>query len=215
MKINYFEDTDTALIHFTEKKVVETREVSENVYLDLDEQGKNIIIPQPPKQQVPRLVSFVGHTYIDRPNGGVMRARCGRWAVTERARRQLDQASCSLSAAQQLLAQERVAVQAIELEVNDAGIPLTAPSCDIAAVAVQAAGRLERQWGEQGQGDQEEAMQSQQHGDDFLSAAADTAMANMAARRPAPLLGPLPWRTAYSLERETGRGVFIIEGSYL
>ena len=39
MKINYFEDTDTALIHFTEKKVVETREVSENVYLDLDEQG--------------------------------------------------------------------------------------------------------------------------------------------------------------------------------
>ena len=36
MKINYFEDTDTALIHFTEKKVVETREVSENVYLDLD-----------------------------------------------------------------------------------------------------------------------------------------------------------------------------------
>ena len=39
MKINYFEDTDTALIHFTEKKVVETREISENVYLDLDEQG--------------------------------------------------------------------------------------------------------------------------------------------------------------------------------
>ena len=33
MKINYFEDTDTALIHFTEKKVVETREVSENEYL--------------------------------------------------------------------------------------------------------------------------------------------------------------------------------------
>ena len=45
---------------------------------DLDEQGTNIIIPQPPKQQVPRLVSFVGHTYIDRPSGGVMCARCGR-----------------------------------------------------------------------------------------------------------------------------------------
>ena len=42
MKINYFEDTDTALIHFTEKKVVETREVTENVYLDLDEQGNHV-----------------------------------------------------------------------------------------------------------------------------------------------------------------------------
>ena len=44
MKINYFEDTDTALIHFTEKKVVETREVSENVYLDLDEHGNLVSI---------------------------------------------------------------------------------------------------------------------------------------------------------------------------
>ena len=39
MKINYFEDTDTALIHFTDREVVEPREVSENVYLDLDSAG--------------------------------------------------------------------------------------------------------------------------------------------------------------------------------
>ena len=39
MKINYFEDTDTALIEFTSKLVAETREVSENIYLDLDENG--------------------------------------------------------------------------------------------------------------------------------------------------------------------------------
>jgi uncharacterized protein YuzE len=39
MKINYFEDTDTALIHFSDREVVETREVSENVYLDLDSAG--------------------------------------------------------------------------------------------------------------------------------------------------------------------------------
>ena len=39
MKINFFEDTDTAQIEFTSKAVVETREVSENVYLDLDENG--------------------------------------------------------------------------------------------------------------------------------------------------------------------------------
>ncbi len=39
MKINYFEDTDTALIEFTEHEIIETREVSENVYLDLDAEG--------------------------------------------------------------------------------------------------------------------------------------------------------------------------------
>ena len=39
MKINYFEDTDTALIHFSENEIVETREVSENVHLDLDKDG--------------------------------------------------------------------------------------------------------------------------------------------------------------------------------
>ena len=39
MKIKYFEDTDTALIEFTGKAVAETREVSESIYLDLDEEG--------------------------------------------------------------------------------------------------------------------------------------------------------------------------------
>jgi len=39
MKINYFEDTDTALFEFTSNEIAETREVSENVYLDLDSEG--------------------------------------------------------------------------------------------------------------------------------------------------------------------------------
>ena len=37
MKIKYFNDTDTALVEFTENPVKETREISENVYIDLDE----------------------------------------------------------------------------------------------------------------------------------------------------------------------------------
>ena len=40
MKINYFEDTDTALLEFTSERIAETREVSENIYLDLDENEK-------------------------------------------------------------------------------------------------------------------------------------------------------------------------------
>jgi uncharacterized protein YuzE len=39
MKIKYFRDTDTALLEFSERGVEETREVSENVYVDLDGDG--------------------------------------------------------------------------------------------------------------------------------------------------------------------------------
>lgn len=39
MKIRYFADTDTALIEFTDAPIVETKEITENLYIDLDEKG--------------------------------------------------------------------------------------------------------------------------------------------------------------------------------
>lgn len=42
MKIRYFSDTDTAFIEFSDKPVTETREISENLYIDTDESG-NIV----------------------------------------------------------------------------------------------------------------------------------------------------------------------------
>jgi len=39
MKVKYFPDTDTAHIEFTDREVYETREISENVYVDLDRDG--------------------------------------------------------------------------------------------------------------------------------------------------------------------------------
>ena len=39
MKIKYFSDTDTALVEFADKLVKETREISENIYVDLDIKG--------------------------------------------------------------------------------------------------------------------------------------------------------------------------------
>lgn len=39
MNVTYFKDTDTALLEFSEQPVQETREVNENVYLDLDADG--------------------------------------------------------------------------------------------------------------------------------------------------------------------------------
>jgi uncharacterized protein YuzE len=39
MKVKYFPDTDTALMEFSDAKVAETKEISENIYVDLDEHG--------------------------------------------------------------------------------------------------------------------------------------------------------------------------------
>ncbi len=39
MRIKYFKDTDTALLEFSERGVEETREISENIYVDLDGDG--------------------------------------------------------------------------------------------------------------------------------------------------------------------------------
>jgi len=39
MRIKYFPDTDTALMEFSAHKVAETKEINENIYVDLDGSG--------------------------------------------------------------------------------------------------------------------------------------------------------------------------------
>jgi uncharacterized protein YuzE len=39
MLVKYFEDTDTALFEFSNKTIQETKEVSENIYIDIDREG--------------------------------------------------------------------------------------------------------------------------------------------------------------------------------
>ena len=39
MKLKYFSDTDTAHLEFTDREVHETREISGNIYIDIDEKG--------------------------------------------------------------------------------------------------------------------------------------------------------------------------------
>jgi uncharacterized protein YuzE len=39
MKIKYFEDTDTALLEFSDRPISETKEINENIYLDFDKEG--------------------------------------------------------------------------------------------------------------------------------------------------------------------------------
>ncbi len=42
MRVKYFSDTDTALVEFTDHEVTETKEISENIYIDLDSQGNMV-----------------------------------------------------------------------------------------------------------------------------------------------------------------------------
>ncbi|HKY55547.1 MAG TPA: DUF2283 domain-containing protein [Anaerolineales bacterium] len=44
MRIKYFEDTDTALVEFSNRSPVETQELNENIYLDLDSEGRVVSI---------------------------------------------------------------------------------------------------------------------------------------------------------------------------
>jgi len=39
MKIKYFTDTDTALLEFSDQQVAQTKEINENIYVDLDADG--------------------------------------------------------------------------------------------------------------------------------------------------------------------------------
>jgi uncharacterized protein YuzE len=39
MKVKYFPDTDTAHLEFVDRPVSETKEISENIYVDLDAGG--------------------------------------------------------------------------------------------------------------------------------------------------------------------------------
>jgi uncharacterized protein YuzE len=44
MKVKYFHDTATALIEFSAHAVAETKEINENIYIDLDATGNLVAI---------------------------------------------------------------------------------------------------------------------------------------------------------------------------
>jgi uncharacterized protein YuzE len=44
MKMNYFDDTDTLYIQFSEAKIVEPKDLDENTLLEVDENGNMVAI---------------------------------------------------------------------------------------------------------------------------------------------------------------------------
>lgn len=44
MDIKYFQDTDTLLINFSDREIVETRDVNENLLVELDAEGRIVSV---------------------------------------------------------------------------------------------------------------------------------------------------------------------------
>ena len=69
MKVKYFPDTDTALVEFTDNEVTETKEISENIYADLDDQGNLVSMTIEHARVNARLQEFSFQEVVGSPEG--------------------------------------------------------------------------------------------------------------------------------------------------
>ena len=76
MKIKYFSDTDTALVEFSNRKVAETKEINENIYIDLDASGNLVAMTIEHARQQASL-PFLSYQQIEKamPNKSLQRTR--------------------------------------------------------------------------------------------------------------------------------------------
>ncbi len=58
MRVKYFSDTDTALVDFTDNEVMETKEISENMYTVLDGRGNLVSMTIEHARSYARLQEF-------------------------------------------------------------------------------------------------------------------------------------------------------------
>ena len=76
MKIKYFSNTDTALIEFSGRKVSETKEINENIYIDLDASGNLVALTIEHARQQASLPSiFFGQIEKEMPKKSLQRTR--------------------------------------------------------------------------------------------------------------------------------------------
>jgi uncharacterized protein YuzE len=67
MKIKYFADTDTALVEFSAHEVFETKEINENIYIDLDGSGNLVAMTIEHARQQASL-PYLSYEQIEREN---------------------------------------------------------------------------------------------------------------------------------------------------
>ncbi|MBM4325580.1 MAG: DUF2283 domain-containing protein [Deltaproteobacteria bacterium] len=77
MRIKYFSDTDTALVEFSDRAVAETKEINENIYLDLDQSGNLVAMTIEHARQQASL-PFLSYEQIEKePSSAVSRPTAG------------------------------------------------------------------------------------------------------------------------------------------
>lgn len=65
MNVKYFRDTDTALLEFSNAAVEVTREISENIYIDLDKTGNLVSMTIEHAKQAANLPSVSIEEFAD------------------------------------------------------------------------------------------------------------------------------------------------------
>ena len=78
MRIKYFSDTDTALVEFSDLEVAETKEINENIYIDLDTLGNLVAMTIEHARQQASL-PFLSYEQIEKklPNKSIQRTAKG------------------------------------------------------------------------------------------------------------------------------------------
>ncbi|MFZ5864861.1 MAG: DUF2283 domain-containing protein [Thermodesulfobacteriota bacterium] len=71
MKIKHFLDTDTALVEFSDRVVAETKEINENIYIDLDQPGNLVAMTIEHARQQASL-PFLSYEQIEREPSGTV-----------------------------------------------------------------------------------------------------------------------------------------------
>jgi len=64
MEIKYFPDTDTLLINFTDKGIVETRDLNENTLIELDKDGYLVSMTLEHAKQQANIDDFSYHQVV-------------------------------------------------------------------------------------------------------------------------------------------------------
>ncbi len=58
MEIKYFQDTDTLLVNFTNKEIVDTRSLNENILIELDQDGNLVSMTIEHAKQQANILNF-------------------------------------------------------------------------------------------------------------------------------------------------------------
>jgi uncharacterized protein YuzE len=71
MEIKYFQDTDTLLVNFSDREIVETKELNENTLIELDKDGNLVSMTLEHAREQANMADFSYHQVLVPKEEGV------------------------------------------------------------------------------------------------------------------------------------------------